>query len=197
MIKVDIVLNSKAEWNGSRLPRIVIEDRDVRIEDKENGATKMDKGKPGRDCLKTVKTYRKIKIKKSEKRQIETDKDIIVEVVKKRKVDTGGENKVSTEFESYREQEDQEESSLAPENPENVEEQEVEVFNKKDEQMVSEIVTKKPERLKINQKPDQNVEIGQKVSIDKESNKIDNYVGGGKIQNNKQAETANKETRQG
>ena len=40
---------------------------------------------------------------------------------------------------------------------------------------------------------DVNVEISQKVSIDKESNKIDNYVGGGKIQNNKQTETANKE----
>ena len=47
--------------------------------------------------------------------------------------------------------------------------------------MVSEIDTKKPEKLKNDQKPDQNVEIGQKVSINKVSNKIDNYVGGGEI----------------
>ena len=36
----DIILNSKAEWNSSGMPRIIIEHREVQEEDKECGMTK-------------------------------------------------------------------------------------------------------------------------------------------------------------
>ena len=38
--KADVVMNSKAEWNHSRLPQIVIEQGEKQAEDNENGITR-------------------------------------------------------------------------------------------------------------------------------------------------------------
>ena len=45
LTNVDMLLNSKAEWHGSRLPRIVIEERDRQIEDEKGAGSKMERGK--------------------------------------------------------------------------------------------------------------------------------------------------------
>ena len=42
MMKVDMLLNNKSEWHGSRLPRIVIEEMDRHIEDKESAGSRME-----------------------------------------------------------------------------------------------------------------------------------------------------------
>ena len=48
----DIILNSKAEWNSSGMPRIIIEHGEVQEEDKEGGMTREKLGE-GRKVLET------------------------------------------------------------------------------------------------------------------------------------------------
>ena len=40
MCTADIVMNSKAEWNGSRIPRIIIEEREKQTGDKNSGMSR-------------------------------------------------------------------------------------------------------------------------------------------------------------
>ena len=45
-----MLLNGKAEWHGSRLPRIVIEERDRPIQDEQGAGKKMESGKCKAHC---------------------------------------------------------------------------------------------------------------------------------------------------
>ena len=63
MCTADIVMNSKAEWNGSRIPRIIIEEREKQTEDKESGMSKT-AGENKR---------RNLKLRQAQKRRGETD----------------------------------------------------------------------------------------------------------------------------
>ena len=63
MCTADIVMNSKAEWNGSRIPRIIIEEREKQTEDRNSGMSKTT-GENRKRSLKLIE---------AQKRSLETE----------------------------------------------------------------------------------------------------------------------------
>ena len=65
MCTADIVMNSKAEWNGSRIPRIIIEEREKQTEDRNSGMSK----------TTGENRKRSLKLREAQKRSIETGEE--------------------------------------------------------------------------------------------------------------------------